>query len=162
VYPSFSVAEHMRLGAALNPGWDRALAEERVERLGLDRRQRAGNALGRAAGVNFKYQLAPNTPHTPAFQPALAACRHLLPGHVDTARTPVQIAAFVAFAGCMRSHGFANFPDPTSHGQLTHAMLTTAGIDIHLPAVLQAADACVSVIHGNITQADVARFATGH
>ena len=48
----------------------------------------------------------------------------------------------------MRSHGFPSFPDPTSSGQLTHEMLANAGINLHQPAVLQAADACVGVTHG--------------
>ena len=67
----------------------------------------------------------------------------------------------LAFARCMRSHGFPSFPDPSSSGQLTHEMLANAGINIHQPAVLQAADACVSVTHGFITKAAVARFVAG-
>jgi hypothetical protein len=73
-----------------------------------------------------------------------------------------QIAATLAFASCIRSHGFPNFPDPTSTGQLTHAMLANAGINLHQPAVLQAGDACVSVTHGVITRAAVANFVAGH
>jgi ABC-2 type transport system ATP-binding protein len=46
LYPSLSVADHLRLGAALNPGWDPALASDRIERLGLDHRQRAGTLSG--------------------------------------------------------------------------------------------------------------------
>jgi ABC-2 type transport system ATP-binding protein len=46
LYPSLSVAEHLRLGAALNPGWDAALARARIARLGLDRGQRAGTLSG--------------------------------------------------------------------------------------------------------------------
>jgi ABC-2 type transport system ATP-binding protein len=46
VYPSLSVADHLRLGAALNPGWDQALADARIARLGLDRAQRAGTLSG--------------------------------------------------------------------------------------------------------------------
>lgn len=45
-YPRLSVAEHLRLGAALNPGWDDAVARERVERLGLDPAARAGTLSG--------------------------------------------------------------------------------------------------------------------
>ena len=41
-YSGLTVAEHLRLGARLNPGWDDAVARTRVERLGLDPRQRAG------------------------------------------------------------------------------------------------------------------------
>jgi hypothetical protein len=73
----------------------------------------------------------------------------------------VQIAATLTFARCLRSHGFANFPDPTSTGELTHAMVAAAGINVHQPAALQAADACVSGTHGGITKATVARFVAG-
>ena len=41
-YSGLTVAEHLRLGARLNPGWDDAVARTRVERLGLDAGQRAG------------------------------------------------------------------------------------------------------------------------
>jgi hypothetical protein len=115
-------------------------------------------------GAAVKYALAPSTPHSPAFQSALVACRHLLPNngvpHEET-HSPAQIAAFVAFARCLRTHGFPSFPDPTASGQLTHEMLTGAGIDIHQPAAVRAADACVSVTHGYITKVDVARFIAG-
>jgi ABC-2 type transport system ATP-binding protein len=46
LYPSLSVADHLRLGAALNPGWDGALARERIAKLGLDDSQRAGQLSG--------------------------------------------------------------------------------------------------------------------
>jgi ABC-2 type transport system ATP-binding protein len=45
-YAGLSVAQHLRMGAALNPGWDRGLAEKRIERLGLDPRRRAGSLSG--------------------------------------------------------------------------------------------------------------------
>ncbi len=57
----------------------------------------------------------------------------------------------------MRTHGFPSFPDPTSQGRLTLAMITQAGINLQQPAVLQAGDACVSVSHGQITKGDVAQ-----
>jgi ABC-2 type transport system ATP-binding protein len=41
-YSALSVADHLRMGAHLNPGWDRELAEDRIARLGLDPAQRAG------------------------------------------------------------------------------------------------------------------------
>ena len=46
LYASLSVAEHLRLGAALNPRWDVALAQSRIDRLHLDPRQRAGTLSG--------------------------------------------------------------------------------------------------------------------
>jgi ABC-2 type transport system ATP-binding protein len=46
VYARMPVADHLRLGAWLNPGWDEKLAQRRVEELGLDPRQRAGTLSG--------------------------------------------------------------------------------------------------------------------
>ena len=46
VYSAFSVREHLRLGAHLNPHWDAELAKNRVEDLGLDPSQRAGKLSG--------------------------------------------------------------------------------------------------------------------
>ena len=40
-------------------------------------------------------------------------------------------------------------------------MVVAAGIDLHQPAVVQAADACAGVTHGYITKAVVARFIAG-
>ncbi|MFA1548741.1 ABC transporter ATP-binding protein [Actinomadura chokoriensis] len=45
-YAALSVADHLKLGARLNPGWDGALARERIRRLGLDPGQRAGKLSG--------------------------------------------------------------------------------------------------------------------
>jgi len=45
-YANLSVADHLRIGAHLNPAWDAALADDRIERLGLDREQRAGRLSG--------------------------------------------------------------------------------------------------------------------
>ena len=46
LYPSLSVGDHLHLGAALNPGWDAALAHTRIAQVGLDRSQRAGTLSG--------------------------------------------------------------------------------------------------------------------
>jgi ABC-2 type transport system ATP-binding protein len=46
VYPRLSVAQHLRMGAWLNPGWDAAAAGARIGQLGLDPRQRAGTLSG--------------------------------------------------------------------------------------------------------------------
>ncbi|MEV4347390.1 ABC transporter ATP-binding protein [Actinoplanes sp. NPDC049596] len=46
VYGHLTVADHLRFGAHLNPGWDKALAEERIAELGLDPAQRAGKLSG--------------------------------------------------------------------------------------------------------------------
>lgn len=46
VYGSLSVADHLRLGAWLNPSWDQQVAERRTDQLGLDRAQKAGKLSG--------------------------------------------------------------------------------------------------------------------
>ncbi|MFG1856650.1 ABC transporter ATP-binding protein [Actinomadura geliboluensis] len=46
VYPSFSVADHLRLGARLNPSWDQGMAERRIAQVGLNPGQKAGRLSG--------------------------------------------------------------------------------------------------------------------
>jgi hypothetical protein len=101
---------------------------------------------------------------SPAFTAADTTCHHFLPagghGQNSTGSHP-STTVMLAFARCMRGHGFTRFPDPNSTG-ITHQMLAAAGIDLHQPALVRAADACVGVTHGAITRATVARFVAGH
>lgn len=46
VYAGLSVANHLHMGAWLNPNWDTDLATRRIEQLDLDPRQRAGSLSG--------------------------------------------------------------------------------------------------------------------
>jgi ABC-2 type transport system ATP-binding protein len=46
VYAGLSVADHLRLGAHLNPDWDGGLARGRIERLDVDPGQKAGTLSG--------------------------------------------------------------------------------------------------------------------
>jgi ABC-2 type transport system ATP-binding protein len=45
-YPNLSVADHLKLGAQLNPHWDGKLAQSRVEQLELDPKQKVGKLSG--------------------------------------------------------------------------------------------------------------------
>ena len=45
-YAAFSVADHLRLGAHLNPGWGARLAADRITKLGLDPAAKAGRLSG--------------------------------------------------------------------------------------------------------------------
>jgi ABC-2 type transport system ATP-binding protein len=45
-YAGLSVADHLRLGARMNPGWDAGLASRRIKQLGLDPKQKAGRLSG--------------------------------------------------------------------------------------------------------------------
>ena len=94
------------------------------------------------------------------------ACQRLMPAQglgPQTAAPPtrVRIADELAFSRCLRTHGFAAFPDPTRTGQITHHMLTNSNIDLHQPAVQHAAYACTGITHGAITKASVSRFIAG-
>jgi len=46
VYAGLTVAEHLTLGARLNPGWDAEFAHGRIDWLGLDPGQKAGQLSG--------------------------------------------------------------------------------------------------------------------
>jgi len=46
VYAGLTVAEHLRMGAHLNPSWDGSLAERRIAQVGLDPAQKAGRLSG--------------------------------------------------------------------------------------------------------------------
>jgi len=46
VYARLTVAQHLRMGSWLNPGWDTEIADSRIGQLGLDLRQRAGTLSG--------------------------------------------------------------------------------------------------------------------
>ena len=45
-YAGLSIADHLRIGARLNPRWDEALARKRIDRLGLDPARRASKLSG--------------------------------------------------------------------------------------------------------------------
>ncbi len=45
-HAGLSIADHLRFGGWLNPNWDAKVAEERIERIGVDRRQKAGKLSG--------------------------------------------------------------------------------------------------------------------
>jgi ABC-2 type transport system ATP-binding protein len=45
-YATLSIADHLRMGAHLNRGWDDGFAQGRITALGLDRRQKAGRLSG--------------------------------------------------------------------------------------------------------------------
>jgi hypothetical protein len=104
---------------------------------------------------------------SPQFKAAQKACQGILPDPSNA--SPAQQAAeqhartqyLLAFARCLRSHGVANFPDPTGQGQLTLDMIRAAGVDLHAPGFLTAAKACVGVTHGAITPAQVLQAVNG-
>jgi hypothetical protein len=115
----------------------------------------SGGSTSVAIGIN------PSISGQPAFKSAQKACSHILPqGRNGPDGTPAQrqarTEALIAFARCLRAHGFPNFPDPDASGQLSAEMITKAGVNFHTPALLAAGKGCASVTHGQITPAQVA------
>jgi hypothetical protein len=102
---------------------------------------------------------------TPAFNHAQKACQGILPPPQSPAQQAQQDRAhgqvLLAFVRCLRSHGVPKFPDPNSQGQLSLQTVQAAGVDLHAPAVLTAAKACVGVTHGQITMAQVEQAISG-
>ena len=103
----------------------------------------------------------PSISEQPAFKSAQKACQHILgsPGNgpnSSPAQQHARVQALLAFAQCLRSHGFPNFPDPSSSGDLSQNTIRQAGISFQNPALLTAGQNCTSVTHGMITRAQVA------
>jgi hypothetical protein len=115
--------------------------------------------------VSVIVHLTPAISSSPAFQSAQKTCAKYMPGGKpnppSAATIEKQKQAALAFANCMRDHGFPTFPDPTSQGQLDPQMVTAAGINLHQPALLHAGLACVSVTHGLLTAHDIERAVNG-
>lgn len=87
------------------------------------------------------------------FDSANTACRHLLPSGGSNGETPAQIAQdwthFRTFARCMRSHGVANFPDPTRRSTSDNRPdfnLTAVGLG-NSPQLKAKAQQCASLLH---------------
>jgi hypothetical protein len=71
------------------------------------------------------------------YQKALQACHTLLPGGTATKTADAaQLAQMTKFAGCMRSHGMPDFPDPGPDGY------QPGDLDTKDPAYPAASEAC--------------------
>ena len=116
----------------------------------------SGNSTSVVIGIN------PSISGQPAFKTAQKDCQHILgnPHNGGPDSSPAQqrarTQALIAFARCLRTHGFPNFPDPDSNGDLSAQAITNAGINMQTPALLTAGQTCTSVTHGMITRGQVA------
>jgi len=89
---------------------------------------------------------APADPDSSQFQHATSSCRHLLPlpPPLTAAQLRHMLDQGVRFAACMRSHGYAGYPDPTiQHGFLARPPLPN-NIDPNSSQFQAAAKACNS------------------
>jgi ABC-2 type transport system ATP-binding protein len=68
-----SVADHLCIGAHLNPAWDMGMAKDRIGRLGLDPKQKAGRLSGgQRAQLALTMALAKRPPLLVLDEPAAA------------------------------------------------------------------------------------------
>jgi hypothetical protein len=88
----------------------------------------------------------------PQMRTAAGACQHLLPNGGQPTQTPqanaLSKAGAVRLAGCMRTHGYPTFPDPTidSVGQPVFNV-RAAGIAPQSPQVLTVLRRCLTLLH---------------
>jgi hypothetical protein len=113
-----------------------------------------------ANGTSVAIGINPSISGRPAFNTAQKACQGILgtPGSGpdgSPAQRQARTQALIAFARCLRAHGFPNFPDPSASGELSAQTIEQAGINFHTPALLAAGKGCASVTHGLITPAQV-------
>src|SRR5580704_682779 len=105
--------------------------------------------------VQIAVHVDPAITESPDFKSAQKSCAHIMPAP-SNGPSPAQVQAhtdaILAFAKCMREHGFPKFPDPNNQGQLSPSALSQAGINLQQPAIKPAAYACVPLTHGIITK----------
>jgi hypothetical protein len=104
-------------------------------------------------------QVAPaSLASSPHFKSANRACAHFEAAGQGSGpqRGGPSKSVLLAFARCLRAHGITGFPDPSGQGQLSPAMLSAAGVNVHTQQFFDAGRSCVGVTHGQITVGDVA------
>lgn len=89
------------------------------------------------------------------YQAAQTACGHLLPngGQPTNAQSQADLRNAVKFAGCMRSRGWPQWPDPVNDGGRPRFDVfggQVPGIDTSSPRVMAAAQKCGSLLHINL------------
>jgi hypothetical protein len=92
-------------------------------------------------------------PNAPQFKAASKSCEKLLPngGKPDPASLAKERAQMLKFSACMRSHGLADFPDPTvSEGglQLSLGDKRNSSLNPNSPVFQAAQKACQSSMPG--------------
>jgi hypothetical protein len=105
------------------------------------------------------FAVNPSETGSPKFGSAQKACSKVLPPPASAGQERAQQQAekrnLLAFAQCLRANGIHDFPDPNAQGQLPLPTVIAAGVDLHSRQLLDAAQACVGVTHGQITMAQI-------
>jgi hypothetical protein len=88
--------------------------------------------------------------HSPAYRAALHACEKYSAAGLAPAQRAVDNAKGLRLSQCMRSHGVASFPDPTT-GPVGEQVinLRPARIDPNSPTVQAADHACQRIVPGS-------------
>jgi hypothetical protein len=98
-----------------------------------------------AAATGAENSIAGNSP---AFETAQTACQRLLSARFSRQGKPSlgasQKASLIALSQCMRSHGVADYPDPTFPAGGGISIGLGPGVNTQSPAFKQAQAACVS------------------
>ena len=97
-------------------------------------------------GVGFR--LPGSIQNSPQFKSAAKACQQQTGfGHPNPAVIQLLMADGVKFAGCMRSHGIVNYPDPVQNGHgIQLGPGPNSGIDSNSPQFKAAQKACVYIL----------------
>lgn len=118
------------------------------------------------AGGGFEFKAGTIDRSSPAFRAAQAKCQSLMPAGPATAGSTTHpsaewLAKMVKAAQCMRRHGIAGFPDPTTtvpslngfDGVISNIdgviFVFPSSLDIQSPAFARAAKACGFPLHNH-------------
>jgi hypothetical protein len=107
-------------------------------------------------------KVTPGLTSSPNFNSAQKACNAILPaGNNTNGPSPAQQQArtreFVAFAQCLRTHGYTSFPDPNSRGELNPQQIAASGTDVHTPGFFDVARGCLPALKGTVSVAQLQR-----
>jgi hypothetical protein len=117
----------------------------------------------RGAATSIRQVAPASAVASPRFKSAQKACHGFepAPGNATGGGRQPRAQVLLAFARCLRNHGFADFPDPDRSGQLSLQTISAAGVDYRSREFLTAAKNCLGVTHGAITPAQIEAAVNG-
>jgi hypothetical protein len=93
--------------------------------------------------LSFRGFIVPGIdPQTSQFATAMGACKHLIPGGPPPPLTQRQKESMLKFAACMRTHGYASYPDPQFPAGGGVMQQRPSGIDTNSPQFQAAMKTC--------------------
>lgn len=116
-----------------------------------------------AGSSSVGIRVDPAETSSPSFQSAQKACNGILPqgNNSNNGPSPAQqqqrTQEFVAFAQCLRTHGYTKFPDPDAQGELQPQTIAASGVNVHAPGFFAVAKGCLPALKGTVTVAQLQR-----